>query len=99
MKLTAVEQETILNFNEGEDTASLYTYNQKLQKRFDQMSTEYPELVSRKASSCGAVTYDFSKKMLKVGFQAPLSDAEKQRRADNMRKNRYIKKANGSGEV
>lgn len=99
MKLTQVERETILNFNEGEDIVSLYTYNEKLQKRFDQMAAEYPELVSRKTSSCGSATYDFPKKMLKLGFQAPLSDTEKQRRADNMRKNRYIKKANGSNGV
>lgn len=99
MKLTLVEQETILNFNEGEDTASLYTDNPKLQKRFDQMTAEYPNAVCRKDNGHGAVTYDFPKKLLILSFQRPLSEAEKQRRADNMRKNRFIKKANGSSEV
>lgn len=76
MKLTAVEQETILNFNEGEDTASLYTYNQKLQKRFDQLAAEYPEAVSRKDNGHGAVTYEFSKKPLGISFKTPLSESQ-----------------------
>lgn len=78
MKLTAVEQETILNFNEGEDTASLYTYNQKLQKRFDQLAAEYPEAVSRKDNGHGAVTYEFSKKPLILSFRTPLNEVQRQ---------------------
>lgn len=62
MKLTNIEMETILNFNEGEDVASLYTYNQKLQKRFDALAAECPMLVSRKTNSCGTVTYELSKR-------------------------------------
>ena len=32
-KLTKYEKETIILFNEGEDTASIYTYNASLRKR------------------------------------------------------------------
>ncbi|MDD4511242.1 MAG: molecular chaperone [Oscillospiraceae bacterium] len=78
MILTKIEQETILNFNEGEDAVSLYTYNRKLQKRFDKLAAEHPKAISRKESGHGAVTYEFSKKPLVVSFRAPLS-AEKQR--------------------
>ena len=82
MKLKSIEKETILNFNEGEDVASLYTYNTKLQKRFDELAFEFPQLVSRKTNSCGAVTYELSKKMLTLKIQRPLSKAEQQRRSD-----------------
>lgn len=81
MKLLNIEKETILNFNEGEEIASLYTYNPKLQKRFDQLAVEYPDLVSRKTNSCGAVTYDLPKKMLILKIQRPISAAEQQRRS------------------
>ena len=32
-KLTKYEKETIILFNEGEDTANIYTYNASLRKR------------------------------------------------------------------
>lgn len=31
--LTNYERETIINFNEGENTASVYTHNKKLRRR------------------------------------------------------------------
>lgn len=93
MKLTPIEQETILNFNEGEDTASLYTYNQKLQKRFDQLAIEYPHLVSRTTNSFGAVTYDFPKKHLNLSFRKPLTEAEWQRRSEHGKKYGYKAKS------
>lgn len=82
MKLTNIERETILNFNEGEEIASLYTYNQKLQNRFDKLAAELPELVSRKDNGHGAVTYDLPKRMLILKIQKPLSEAERQRRSE-----------------
>ena len=33
MKLTKIEQETIINFNEAERTASVYTHNEALKGR------------------------------------------------------------------
>ncbi|MEG1578791.1 MAG: molecular chaperone [Oscillospiraceae bacterium] len=81
MKLTKIEKETILNFNEGEEIASLYTYNQKLQKRFDKFVEEFPALVRRKDNGHGAVTYDLPKKMLILKIQKPISETERQRRS------------------
>lgn len=78
MKLTPLEQETILNFSEGEDIVSLYTYNKKLQRRFDKLAAEHPNAVSRKDNGHGAVTYEFSKKPLVISFRAPLSEEKRQ---------------------
>ena len=36
MKLLNIEKETILNFNEGEEFAALYTYNPKLRDSAEQ---------------------------------------------------------------
>ena len=33
MKLTKIERETIINFNEAERTASVYTHNEALKER------------------------------------------------------------------
>lgn len=43
-KLTKYEKETIILFNEGEDTASIYTYNAGLRKRLALFSKKYPDL-------------------------------------------------------
>ncbi len=41
-KLTKYEKETIILFNEGEDTASIYTYNASLRKRLALFSKKHP---------------------------------------------------------
>lgn len=43
-KLSKVEKENIVLFNEGEDEASIYTYNAGLKKRLAAFSKKYPEL-------------------------------------------------------
>ena len=93
MDLLKIEKETILNFNELEDTVSLYTHNEKLKKRFDQLATEYPELVSRTENQHGAVTYEFSKKRLNANFKKPLTESEWRRRSEHGKKYGYKAKS------
>ncbi len=43
MKLSRLEKETIILFNEAEDCAEVYTFNGKLQKQLARLSGQYPE--------------------------------------------------------
>ena len=43
-KLTKYEKETIVLFNEGEDTAHIQTYNAGLRNRLAAFSKKYPEI-------------------------------------------------------
>ena len=43
MKLSRLEQETIINFNEAEQTASVYTHNKALRRKLDKLAAERPE--------------------------------------------------------
>ena len=43
-KLTKYEKETIILFNEGEGTASIYTFNAGLKKRLALFAKKYPDL-------------------------------------------------------
>lgn len=43
-KRTKYEKETIVLFNEGEDTASIYTFNAGLRKRLAAFRRKYPDL-------------------------------------------------------
>lgn len=44
MTLTKYEKETIILFNEGEDTAHVQTYNAGLRKRLAAFSKQHPDL-------------------------------------------------------
>lgn len=43
MELTRCEQETIINYNEEEKTASIYTHNRALRRKLDRLTQERPE--------------------------------------------------------
>lgn len=41
-RLSNSERETIINYNETEDTASVYTCNKALRRRLEQLAQEWP---------------------------------------------------------
>lgn len=43
MKLSRYEQETIINFNEEDEFADVYTHNRKLMDRLEMLTKEHPE--------------------------------------------------------
>ena len=42
MKLTKYEQETIINYNQAEQTASVYTHDPKLLEKLARLTKKYP---------------------------------------------------------
>ena len=57
-KLTKYEKETIVLFNEGEDTAHIQTYNAGLRNRLAAFSKKYPDLCRlEKTYEQGGVSY------------------------------------------
>lgn len=58
-KPSKYEKETIINFNEAEDTANIYTFNADLKRRLAEFSRKYPLLCRLEHSTAeGSVTYD-----------------------------------------
>ena len=51
-KLTKYEKETIILFNEGEDTAHIQTYNAGLRKRLAAFSKKHPDLCRFRPGRC-----------------------------------------------
>ena len=43
MKLSLYEQETILLYNQAEDTAEVYTHDRKLMEKLTRLSKKHPE--------------------------------------------------------
>lgn len=88
MYLTKYERETIVNFNEGEDTASVYTHNKPLRRRLEQLAQERPEecRLYRVSHWDQAVEYYIPKSWIKIRPPRQISDAEKERMRENFKK-------------
>ena len=81
MKLSKLEQESIILYNEEEPTASIYTHDPKLKR----LAEKYPDKVyPDKAVHAGAVSYAVPKSCVSV--REPFSD-ERRRAASERAKN------------
>lgn len=68
-KLSKYEKETIINWNEGEMIASIYTFNASLKRRLEDFSRKYPLLCRLERSTPeGSVTYVLDKSRLRSGW-------------------------------
>lgn len=83
------EQETIINFCEGEDEADIYTHSEKWINRLEKIGLKpYAE------NSDGAKSYKLSKKLLKLP-RAKVEMSEERRKAVSER----FKKMRDSGKI
>lgn len=82
MKLTPYERETILLYNEAENTASVYTHDHRLIEKLKRLHEKYPDQIyPEKKMRHGAVSYIVPKRC--VGIRSPYS--EERRKADSER--------------
>lgn len=74
-KPSKYEKETIINFNEAEDTANIYTFNADLKRRLAEFSRKYPLLCRLEHSTAeGSVTYVMDKSRLSIRLVPPYSE-------------------------
>ena len=74
-KLSKYEKETIINWNEAENTASIYTFNADLKRRLAEFSHKYPLLCRLERSTTeGSVTYVMDKSRLSIRLVPPYSE-------------------------
>ena len=92
-KLTKYEKETIVLFNEGEDTAHIQPYNAGLRKRLANFSKKYPDLC-RLEKSCdqGGVSYVLDKSRLSIRLQPPMSEERRKKASENAKQNGFNNK-------
>lgn len=81
MKLSRYEQETTINFNEEEATASVYTHNKKLIQKLTRLSQKCPGKIIAESKGHGAASFTIPKGC--VSIREPYSDAR--RAADSKR--------------
>lgn len=74
-KLSKYEKETIVNFNEKESEATIYTHNADLKRRLAEFSRKYPALCRLKCQNLeGGVTYVMDKSRLSIRLIPPYSE-------------------------
>lgn len=89
-KLTKYEKETIILFNEGEDTASIYTFNAGLKKRLAIFAKKYPDFCRQeKTHEQDGVSYVLDKSRLSIRLHPPMSEERRQKASENAKQNGF----------
>ena len=106
-KLSKYEKETIVNFNEADREASIYTFNADLKRRLAEFAKNYPLLCRlEKSTPEGSVTYvldssqpDFSFEQIELAYYTEnYSDFIEAQNARN-EKNRHTERNRTVGDL
>ena len=94
-KLSAYEKETIINFNEDEKTAYIYTYNKAMIKKLDEYCKMFPGLFTLENENYYgkhlSKTYQIPKKYVSIRKPKILAEGQKVLAIDKARKMRETK--------
>lgn len=81
LSLTKYEQETIINYNQEEKTASVYTCDMALIRRLDKLCQNYTEITVSKGG-IQSKEYTFPKRWIKIRAPRQLSDEQRGKLAE-----------------
>lgn len=84
-KLTKAEQETVINFDNELDTASVYTHDSRLIKKLRELRKQYPEQFILEHREHGSVTYTIPKHC--VGIRPLYSEKRREQQRQEAKKN------------
>ena len=84
-KFTKAEQETVINFDNELDTASIYTHDSRLIKKLRELRKQYPEQFILEHREHGSVTYTIPKRC--VGIRPPYSEKRREQQRQEAKEN------------
>lgn len=93
MKLTKPEQETVINFDNGSQTASIYTASPQMMRKLDALAAAYPEHYRITASTKVSKTYSCDKKLITLRKPRKQNEAHREWARERMREQNLRKKA------
>ncbi len=83
MKLSRYEQETVVNYNAGEQTATVYTRDKAVMRKLDTLATDFPDTYTLIGQDEVSKTYSFPKSY--VSYRKPrVVSTEQRERARQM---------------
>jgi hypothetical protein len=77
--LTKYEQETIINFNAGEQTAKVYTRDKAVMRKLDTLVTEFPEVYKLINETEYDRTYEMPKSHVNYRKPRHLTDEQREK--------------------
>lgn len=77
MKFSRYEQESILNYNAGKQTATLYTRDKAVMRKLDTLVADFPDIYKLTGQEKVSKTYSFPKSY--IGYRKPRAVSTKQR--------------------
>ena len=86
MQFSRLEQETIINFNAGEETATLYTRDKAIMRKIDALVIEFPEVYRCIKATEYDKTYEMPKSF--VSYRKPRKLTDEQREQAKARMNK-----------
>lgn len=96
--MTRLEQETIINFNEAEAEANVYTHNAALCRKLEALAGQRPEEVKRgRVFKNGGREYVIPKRWVKVNAGPILTEEERERRRERAKATRKAQLARNGG--
>lgn len=86
MYISREEQETIVNYNAAEQTATVYTRDKTVMRRLDALKDAYPDTYKLIGETDIDKTYEMPKSL--INYRKPMNISDKQRKAasERMRK-------------
>ena len=87
--VTKEERETIVNFNEADDKALIYTFNNGLKNRLAAFAKKYPDLCRMTVDDAnfGSKTYEIQKSRVSIRLVAPYSEERRKAASEYAKKN------------
>lgn len=92
MKLSRYEQETIVNYNAGEQTATLYTRDKVVMRKLDTLVTNFPDTYKLIEQDAVSKTYSFPKSYISYRKPRTISTEQRERARQMMIKRNKAKK-------
>lgn len=84
MILSRLEQETIVNYNAGEQTATVYTRDRTVMRRLDALVNEYPDLYRLIGETDIDKTYSMPKSLISYRKPRNLTNEQRERARERM---------------
>ena len=86
MKLSRYEQETIVNYNAGEQTATLYTRDKAVMRKLDTLVADFPNAYTLIGQDEVSKTYSFLKSYVNYRKPRKVSEEQREKARERMRK-------------
>ena len=86
MKLSRYEQETIVNYNAGEQTATVYTRDKAVMRKLDTLVADFPDTYKLMNKDEVSKTYSFPKSYVSYRKPRKLSDEQREKARKQMEK-------------